>query len=117
MIRELRKIQVDWALTIDELSRMSHAEPTLLNKYLQMTQEAWEQTATVPAGLEGASTLVSVFKSLQKLRPAIESQREWLQQPNTILENQIPLQVMLLSPQHLAWVSYTLDSAVRQENL
>jgi hypothetical protein len=117
VIAELRQIQVDWALTPTELSSVTHTPIETLRRYLALKAAEAEELPTVPAGLENAVPLISVFKSLQKLRPKAEDQHDWLRSPNSILENQIPLQVMMMSPNHLAWVGYTLESAVRQENL
>ena len=113
MIAELRQIQIDWALTPAELSGVAHTPVETLRRYLAMKPVEWEALPTVPAGMENAVALISVFKCLQKLRPDVDAQHAWLREPNAILENQIPIEVMMMSPEHLAWVSYTLDSAVR----
>ncbi|MBS1958034.1 MAG: hypothetical protein JST80_01045 [Bdellovibrionales bacterium] len=113
IVQKLRKIQIDWALTNDELAKVSHTPLQVLSKYMGLKPEAIDELPSVPPGLENVVALVSIHASLQKLRPEAETQQEWLQQPNSVLENQIPIQVMMMSPDHLFWVSYTLDSAVR----
>lgn len=117
MIRDLRQIQLQWSLSTPELAALSHVSEPVLSRWLASGPEDVAEGVTIPSGLEPAVPLISIFRSLQKLRPDLEHQVEWLKKPNTILEDQIPIQVMMMSPAHLAWVSYTLDSAVRQANL
>lgn len=117
MISQLRQIQVEWSLTPEELASVSHTPLGTLERYLALNSGETDALPTVPAGLENAVALISVFSCLRKLRPGAEDQHRWLREPNAILENQVPIQVMMMSPDHLAWVSYTLDSAVRQQNL
>src|SRR5260221_86915 len=71
------------------------------------------EQATIPIGLENALTLISIFRALQVLRPGLEKQQEWLTAQNETLEGRKPLDVIMMSHQHLAWVSYTLESALR----
>lgn len=113
IVPALRKIQIDWSLTLPELSALAHTPIETLNRYLGMSASELESQPSVPVGLENAVALLSVFSSLQKLRPESSQQEEWLKSPNSILENQVPLQVMMMSPDHLSWVSYTLSSAVQ----
>jgi len=88
-----------------------------LKHYLQLKPEETDELPSVPVGMENAVALISVFNSLCKLRPNAEDQHAWLRQSNPILENQVPIQVMMMSSEHLAWVGYALDSALRQQNL
>jgi hypothetical protein len=114
MLESLRKIQVEWELSTQELALMAHVPEAALKEFLALSQESADTLPSVPAGLETAVPLVSVFRSLGKLRPDPTLQIEWLKQENSILEGQVPIQVMMMSPAHLSWVAYTLDSAVRQ---
>jgi uncharacterized protein (DUF2384 family) len=69
---------------------------------------------TVPADLASAVALVSVYKKLNQLVPDPVKQNEWLITPNSILENQKPIEVLGMSASHVGWVSYTLESALLQ---
>ena len=117
MITQLRNIQTSWALTSNELSQITHTPIEVISEYFKLKISDFETLPTVPPGLQNVVPLVSIFSSLQKLRPNPDDQQDWLRQPNSILENQIPLEVMMMSPEHLSWVSYTLDSAIQQQNL
>ena len=47
--------------------------------------------------------------------PDTEKQNEWLVLPNELFEGNKPIEVMAMSPDHLSWVSYTLESQAREK--
>ncbi len=95
------------------LSRLAHVPEATLKTFLAMTHEKLNELPTVPAELAPAVPLVSLFKRIQERYPDAKAQNDWLKSPNTVLENQVPVDVMALSPEHLAYVSYVVESSLR----
>ncbi len=102
----LRKVQLGWELSVDQLAKIAHVEPELLKKHLSLSREDALNLPTLPAGFESVPPLVSIFKALNEKFPAKEAQNDWLTKENETLEGRKPIEVMSMSPAHLSWVSY-----------
>jgi hypothetical protein len=110
LLQYLRKIQVEWELSADQLSKISHVGVITLQKYFSLRAPEVESLPSIPSGLETAMPLVSIYKNLVKVMPDPEKQNEWLVMPNETFDGNKPIEVMAMSPDHLSWVSYTLES-------
>lgn len=117
LVPYLRKIMMDWQLSTDQLAQVTHVTVADLDRYLQMSRTELNALPSVPAGLESAMPLVSVYKNLNRMVTTPEKQNEWLVTPHDLFEGNKPIEVMAMSPQHLMWVSYTLESAAREQGL
>jgi hypothetical protein len=115
MVQYLRKIMVDWQLSSTELAQITHVSAEVLDQYLAMSRVQLDELPSMPAGLESAMPLVSVYKNLVRMVPDAEKQNAWLVSPHDLFEGNKPIEVMAMSPQHLLWVSYTLESAAREQ--
>jgi hypothetical protein len=69
----------------------------------------------MPLGLEAIVPRVSIYKNLNRMVPTSEKQNQWLVLPHDLFEGNKPIEVMAMSPQHLMWVSYTLESAAQEQ--
>jgi len=117
LVQYLRKIQIDWELSPEELSKIGHVSVVMLQKYFAMSLPEIDALPSVPAGLDPAIALVSVYKNLVRMMPDAEKLNEWLVVPNELFEGNKPIEVMAMSPNHLSWVSYTLESQAREKSL
>jgi hypothetical protein len=117
LVQYLRKIQVEWELGPEELAKISHVSVAMLQKYFSLPLPEMNELPSLPVGLESAMPLVSVYKNLVTMFPDSEKQNEWLVVPNELFEGNKPIEVMAMSPDHLSWVSYTLESQVSEKRL
>ena len=117
LVQYLRKIQIAWELAPEELAKISHVTQEKLKEYLDLSSDAVDGLPSLPAGLEPAMPLVSIYKNLIQMMPDSEKQNEWLVVPNELFEGNKPIEVMAMSPDHLSWVSYTLESQAREKRL
>ena len=117
LVQYLRKIQISWELAPEELAKISHVSENKLNEYFNLSPDDVDSLPSLPTGLEQAMPLVSIYKNLMQMIPDSEKQNEWLVLPNELFEGNKPIEVMAMSPQHLSWVSYTLESQVREKSL
>ncbi len=115
LIQFLKKIQLAWELSPEELAKISHASKEVLKKHLDLSLSEIEILPSLPAGLETTMPLVSIYKNLTRMMPDTEKQNEWLVLPNELFEGNKPIEVMAMSPDHLSWVSYTLESQAREK--
>jgi|GEM_PF-3496482 len=113
LIDWLRKIQLAWELSPSELSQIAHSSEADLKTYLAMTATAIGELPTIPSGLESAVGLVGLYRQLITVYPTHEEQLKWLELPNPILEGRRPIEVMAMSPAHLAYVTYAVESGLR----
>jgi hypothetical protein len=116
LIQWLRRIQQSWDLDLAGLSRLTHVPESTLKEHLKLTASELENLPTVPSDLSNSVALVSLFKRLQEEYPDAEEQNDWLKRPNSVLEGQVPVEVIALSPEHLAYVSYVVESGLRLQN-
>lgn len=112
LVQWLRRIQTAWELDLPKLSMICHVPVDVLERHLKMSASEVQELPSVPTGLENAMPLVSVFKSISARLPDADKQNEWLVSENDTYEKNKPIEVMAMSPQHLAWVSYTLSSPI-----
>lgn len=113
LIDWLRKIQLTWELAPSELSRLSHISEEVLAPYLKLSMAEIDALPSVPSGLENAMGLVGIFRRIQDVYPTPELQNDWLKKPNQIFEGNRPIDVMAMSPDHLLYVGYAVESGLR----
>ena len=117
LVQYLRKIQIEWELSPEQLSKIAHVSEVMLQKYFSLSLVEVDALPSVPAGLDPAVALISVYKNLIQMMPDSEKLNEWLVVPNDLFEGNKPIEVMAMSPNHLSWVSYTLESQAREKSL
>ncbi len=117
LLQYLRKIQVEWELGLEQLSKISHVEIATIQKYFLLSKSEADILPSIPAGLDAAMPLVSIYKNLSRMMPSTEKQNEWLVIPHELFEGNKPIEVMAMSPDHLSWVSYTLESQANEKRL
>lgn len=113
MVQYLKKILIEWELSIEQLAKIGHVSPQVLKNFLELRIEQLDEMPSVPFGLESAMPLVSIYKNLKVMLPNSEKLNEWLVSPHELFEGNKPIEVMAMSPRHLSWVSYTLESQAR----
>ena len=113
LIEWLRRIQLTWELDGPKLSKIAHVSEAVLKQYLSYSPEAIDGLPSIPQGLEPAVALVGVFRRVQGVYPTAEEQNHWLTHPNSVFEGNRPIDVMAMSPEHLAYVSYAVESGLR----
>ena len=109
----LRKIQNEWALNTEEMSRIAHVSEETLAFYFKMSPDELALLPTVPSSLENGAHLVGVYRRILTEYPTAELQSEWLKRPNSVFEGNRPIDVMAMSPDHLAYLSYVVESGLR----
>ncbi len=112
LIEWLRRVQLTWELDLSKLSTIAHVSEAVLKQYLASTPEQIEAFPSIPAGLEPAVALIGVFRRIQGVYPTAEEQNHWLTNPNSVFEGNKPIDVMAMSPDHLAYVSYAVESGL-----
>ena len=115
LVQYLKKIQIDWELSVGDLSKIIHVSEVMIQKYFSLSALEVDTLPSMPAGLETAMPLVAIYKNMIVMMPDSEKQNEWLVLPNDLFEGNKPIEVMAMSPSHLSWVSYTLESQVREK--
>jgi len=113
LIEWLRKIQLAWELTPLELSRITHVSEADLGRYLSMSPDEVQALPSIPTGLENGVALVGLYRLLLTVYPTAQEQGQWLERPNSIFEGQRPIDVMAMSPGHLSYITYTVESGLR----
>jgi len=113
LIGSLKRISAQWELSVPELSRIAHVPVEELGRFFALEEEAVGGLPAVPAGFLGAVPLVGLFRMLVRTYPSPEAQNEWLKRPNGVFEGRRPIDVMAMSPDHLAYVAYTVESGLR----
>jgi hypothetical protein len=111
LVQYLKKIMVDWQLSPEQLAKIGHVSTEVLNQHFALSSAQLDEMPSMPLGLESAVPLVSIYKNLNRMVPTSEKQNEWLVSPHELFEGNKPIEVMAMSPQHLMWVSYTLESS------
>jgi hypothetical protein len=112
LVQWLRRIQTSWELDLQKMSMICHVPAETLDRYFKMSASEVAELPSIPTGLDSAMPLVSVFKSISTRLPDADAQNEWLTTENETYEKNKPIEVMAMSPAHLAWVSYTLASPI-----
>jgi hypothetical protein len=113
LVDGLRQIQIQWELTVVELSKISHIPESVLSKYFSLNQEELANLPAVPSELLGGVALVGLFRKLITTYPTPEQQNEWLKRPNSVFEGHRPIDIIAMSPDHLAFVAYSVESGLR----
>jgi hypothetical protein len=113
VIEWLRKVQLDWELPIEQLARLCHCPVDVLERSLALSASEIESLPTVPPGFDAAVTLIGIFKNIRNTYPEPRDQNGWLQKENSVFEGHRPIDVMAMSPEHLAFVGYTVESGLR----
>jgi hypothetical protein len=109
----LRKIQLAWDLDLAGLSRIAHVSESVLDSYLKIPAHELASYPSIPAGLESAVALVGLYRRLLTVYPTQEEQNIWLKRQNSIFENHRPIEIMAMSSDHLAYVTYAVESGLR----
>jgi len=104
----LRLIQVEWALTLENLARLLHAKPALVTEVI--TPGAAQSTGTVPPGLETAAPVIAIYRKLAARFPNSEDQVKWLFTEHQEFGGTKPIDVATSSIDNLYWVAYFLES-------
>lgn len=113
LIEWLRRIQLNWELDLAKLSRVSHVSEVQLTHFLSLSPEQISELPSIPLGLEPAVALVGVFRRVQTVYTTAEEQNTWLLNPNSVFEGNRPIDIMAMSPEHLAYISYVVESGLR----
>jgi hypothetical protein len=112
VISWLRKIKLEWELSDEQLSKISHVSAPDLSSFLNLSLCQIADLPAVPAELAPSVPLVNIFKRIQKIYPTAELQNEWLQRPNSVMDGFKPIDAMAMSYEHLAYVSYLVESGL-----
>jgi hypothetical protein len=113
LIGWLRKISIDWEISEERLASLCHCPLETLRNYLALSTEGVENLPTIPEGLDSAMVLVGLFKRIREAYPDPTEQNLWLMRENSVFEGHRPIDVMAMSPDHLAYVGYTVESGLR----
>jgi hypothetical protein len=113
LVEWLRKIQLAWELDLEQLSRIAHVSKDLLEGFLKLPSTGLSSAASVPAGLENAVALVGLYRQLITVYPAPDSQNLWLKRPNQVFDGHRPIDVISMSPGHLAYAAYSVETGLR----
>jgi hypothetical protein len=113
LVEWLRRIQLDWELDLEKLAKLSHTDGARLSELMGLSGSALEHLPSIPAGMENAAHLVGIYRRVKGVYPTPESQNEWLTRNNSVFEGLRPIDIMAMSPEHLAYVSYTVESGLR----
>jgi hypothetical protein len=113
LIEWLKRIQTSWSLSPSDLSHMTSIPEAELQHHFGMTREEIAELPSIPSGLESAAGLVGLYRLLLTVYPTAEEQLKWLELPNSIFEGRKPIEVIAMSPAHLAYVTYTVESGLR----
>jgi hypothetical protein len=114
LVQWLRRIQQAWELDLLTFARISHLSEATLKEFFALSAKELALLPTIPEKLSAAVPLVSLFKRIQEVYPDPKAQNEWLKNPNSVLEGQVPVDVIALSPEHLSYVSYVVESGISQ---
>jgi hypothetical protein len=113
LVEWLRRIQQSWELDLPSFARITHVSEEVLKKYLAIHSAKLADYPSVPAELSDAMPLVSLFKRLQEEYPDPKAQNVWLKTANSVLEGRTPIEAIAISAEHLAYVSYVVESGLR----
>ncbi len=113
LIEWLRRLKLSWDLDLPKLALLSHTSPELLEKMLALKNEEIDRLPSIPAGMDQAVALVGIYQRVAQAYPEPSEQNEWLLRENSVLEGNRPIDVMAMSPEHLAYVSYIVESGLR----
>ena len=113
LIEWLKRIQTSWGLGVADLARMSSTDEGRLASYFRLTQSEVGELPSIPEGLESAVGLVGLYRLLLGVYPTVEEQLKWLELPNSVFEGRRPIEVIAMSPSHLAYVTYAVESGLR----
>ena len=113
LVEWLRRIRADWELDLSSFARITHVSEEVLKKYLAIHSAELAEYPSVPSELANAMPLVSLFKRIREEYPDLEAQSFWLKTPNSVLDGNSPIDAIAISPEHLAYVSYVVESGLR----
>lgn len=104
----LRLIQIEWALTLENLALLLHVKPSLVSDAI--SPNAAPSTGTIPAGLETAAPVIGMYRKLAARFPNSEDQVKWLFTEHQEFGGTKPIDVATSSIDNLYWVAYFLES-------
>lgn len=109
----LRRIQIEWALTPEQLSGILRVDLAALEKQLTTGEKnpVPEFSGTIPPGFEAAAPLIAIYRKLAARFPNSEDQVKWLFTEHQEFGGAKPIDVATSSLENLYWVGYFLDSS------
>jgi hypothetical protein len=113
LVEWLKKIQTSWSLSLGDLAKMTSVDEADLVRHFRMTSSEIAELPSIPSGLESAVGLVGLYRLLLTVYPTVEEQLKWLELPNSVFEGRRPIEVISMSPAHLSYVAYTVESGLR----
>lgn len=113
LVNWLRKIMLDWELDIEKLSKLAHTPKEILKDYFKRSSDEIDALPSVPAGLENAVALIGIFRRIQEAYPKLDDQNTWLNRPNQVFDGNKPIEIMAMSPEHVQYISYAVESGLR----
>ena len=113
LVEWLKRIQASWSLSPSELSHLISVPEAELTHHFGMTRDEIAELPSIPSGLESGVGLVGLYRLLLTVYPTVEEQLKWLELPNSVFEGRKPIEVIAMSPAHLAYVTYTVESGLR----
>jgi hypothetical protein len=111
LVQELEKIRSQWGLTQEQLASMTHVSIETYRSWLAGYAE--DSLASIPSGMESALPLISIHRRLSEKVPSVDDQIRWWNTKNKEFGDHLPIEVATSSPQHLSWISYYLETALR----
>ena len=109
----LRRIQLSWELDLDQLSKMAHVSRERLEEAFRIPSGELALAPSIPSGLEPAVALVGLYRQLLTVYPTADEQNLWLKRPNQVFEGHRPIDVISMSPEHLAYATYSVETGLR----
>lgn len=109
----LRRIQIEWSLTPEQLSGLLRIESAVFEKWMRLdpAKPVAEFSGTIPPGLEAAAPLIAIYRKLAARFPNSEDQVKWLFSEHQEFGGAKPIDVAASSLENLYWVGYFLDSS------
>ncbi|MBC7395962.1 MAG: hypothetical protein H7333_00845 [Bdellovibrionales bacterium] len=113
LIEWLRRLKLAWDLDLAKLALLSHTPAALLEQMLTLNTNEVESLPSIPAGMDQVVSLVGIYQRVAQAYPEPTAQNEWLMKENPVFEGNRPIDIMAMSPEHLAYVSYIVESGLR----
>lgn len=119
MFVEMRSLVLDWQLSVKELSAITKISEERLSAFLAgkvVPEKGQAEGGTIAAGYEALVPLIAIWKKLKQRYKKQEDCIKWLTTELPDFENRKPITVMAMTPEHMAWVAYYLDSLLTNQS-
>ncbi len=113
LVEWLRRIRTEWELDPAQLSKITHVPVEVLLRYLGLGPAAIGELPAVPGELLDAMPLVGLYRKLVSVYPTASAQNEWLKRPNSVFDGNRPIDVLMMSSEHVSYVAYAVESGLR----